>query len=226
MKITSIISLIATLLLTAAISYATPTLGVATNMYTYSDTSALTDEYVKHFAVDGIVPAIDPAYHGFVLGPSGSNMTVFTSYDPSVTDIYLMSNTGYDNFPLTFGGQALTSAGTMDKQIDGYNNPSKVYYKLLLPTDISAWTTQVFEESKTFYLYTAPIVYAGAFTPNDHFFSLADTNDVEGAGWGDDFSPKTTSVGGFPAAVPEPSAMMLFGSGLLGLMGFKFGKKS
>jgi len=132
--------------------YATPSLGVASDVYAYSSSSALSDEYIKYFA-DTITPAIDPAYHGFQVGQSGSNLTVFSSYVPWNYDIYFLSNTGGDNFPITYNNQQLVFNGTSAHQIDGYNNPSKIYYQILLPKTQSLWTTHMFGSS-TYYLFT------------------------------------------------------------------------
>ncbi|MBE9571834.1 MAG: hypothetical protein IMF11_14485 [Proteobacteria bacterium] len=91
---------------------AIPILGVATGMriYAYEDPDALTDEYINYFA-DTIVPAIvegEDYIEGFVIGERGDTLTVFTHYDPSGTQIYLMADTAGNNLPMSFGGAELT----------------------------------------------------------------------------------------------------------------------
>ena len=199
--------------------FATPTLGVATDtgIYAYTDPMALTDEYIDYFA-DSIVPAMGE-YEGFVVGPNGSYLTVFTSYVPSSTSIYLLINNDFNNLPITFGGQSLGNMGDTG-QANGYK--PLPYYGVLLPSDLSVWTTAVFEESKTFYLYKAQLNYSGDIADNCYFFAGADTDGTSGlqfkGGTPDDFSPKTTSAGGH---TPEPATMSLLGLGILGLAGFR-----
>lgn len=198
-------------------AYATPTLGVATDsgIYAYTDPSALTDEYINYFA-DTIVPAFDD-YEGFVIGPSGSDLTIFTSYNPSVEQIYLLAEVGAgENLPLTFNGSNPTGISPPSTFISGTapGFGDKPYAYWTLSQNSSDWTTHIFESSRTFYLYTGPITYSGDWTLGYYFFSSAETNGTAGlkyAGGGggqkDDTSPKTTSAGGEP--VPEPATMFL-----------------
>lgn len=209
-----------------SVASATPTLGVATDQYAYTDPNALYDQYIRYFADDNIVPATDDAYHGFVIGASGSQLTIFTSYKPWETPIYLMSNTGTDNAPISFNNNALTFQGAMCKIIGGYNNPARIYYQLMLPTAESYWSTCVFEQSKTFYLLSGAISYAGSITAGDYFFAIADSNHNGRADVKDDFSPKTTSAGGIPGTVPvpEPATWALMISGCAGIFLKRFKK--
>lgn len=214
---------VVTLLGCLGVAYATPTLGVATDQYAYVDPQALYDEYISYFTDGDIVPATDDDYHGFVIGTSGSQLTIFTSYKPWETPIYLMSNTGTDNAPITFNNSELTFEGEMKKIIGGYNNPARIYYQLMLPTEAAYWTTCVFEESKIFYLFTGIVTYAGSITAGDYFFAIADSNHNGVADVKDDFSPKTTSAGGIPVPVPEPGtwALMFSGCACLFIQRFK-----
>lgn len=192
-------------------SFATPKLGVATDtgIYSYLGGTPPTDKYMKYFASTFESGPVE----GFVVGPSGSYLTVFTSYDPTVKDIYLLASTGSDNLPITFGGTNLVSMGTIG-QADGYLQKYP-YYGIQLSNVLSDWVTvndtDYFE--KTRYLYKRQITYAGDYDQEDYFFASADKDGTSGlqfdAGKKDGFSPKTTSACYGTAKVPEPTTLSL-----------------
>lgn len=221
-----IIFIIGTVILfSQAETFATPSLGVATDsgIYSYTGSTPPTDNYINYFATIFEAGSVE----GFVIGPSGSYLTVFTSYNPSTTPIWLLANTGSDNFPMTFGGSNLSGLGDIGKA-GGYNQ-NDPYYGTQLSNVLSDWTQITdWEASKTFYLYERQITYADGFDPEDYFFACADINDTSGLWFGsgrkDDFSPKTSSACDETGKIPEPATLSLLGLGLIGFV-LKFRKE-
>jgi hypothetical protein len=73
---------------------------------------------------------------------------------------------------------------------------------------------------------TSGDLYAPGFLggQTDWLFAVADFDGSGGIGpdiSGGEFSPKTTSAFGDLTPVPEPTTMLLFSSGLIGLAGFR-----
>jgi len=209
-------------------TFATPSLGVAsyTGEYLYKEGDAppTGDKWIQYFNHPTLVPS-GSELEGFVIGPSGSDLAVFTSYNPSVYDIYLLANTGPNNLPITFGGADLNSSniGGYIGQVDGYLQDN-TYYGLQLSDDINDWLevndTNYFET--TYYIYKRPITYANGYDQEDYFFAMADTNGTDGLQFGsgkkDDFSPKTSST--CDEKIPEPTTLSLVGMGILGVFGW------
>lgn len=209
-------------------------LGVAsdTGIYAYSGSTPPTDKWIEYFATTLVPSGTD--MHGFVIGQSGTYLTVFTSYNPSTTPIWLLANTGPDNIAsdplaITFGGSYLNSMGDIG-QIDGYLQ--EPYYGTPLSKVLSDWETvnDTYYFPKTTYKYKRQIIYADGFDPEDYFFACADSNGTEGlqfkeGGKPDDFSPKTASTCDETTKIPEPATTALLGLGLIGFVGKIIKKK-
>ena len=206
-------------------SHAVPSLGVGSSFGYVNGT----DAYQLYWGSATPGPSGED---GFVVGPSGSSLHVFTNITGA--DIYILTtaDVGMGN-GITFNGGVSEFA---DTGVFRSYSPTPYYGTNLGQAD--SWDTLPSDPfvPGTFSSLDVTVAYAGILGTDQWIFAAADTNGLAGLQakaskeWdadtftlikypGDGSSPKTTSARGWQ--VPEASALLLFATGLFGLVGYR-----
>jgi hypothetical protein len=184
------------------------------------------DAYIKYFADDFVYyPSLND---GWLMVPSGLKLTIWAGTESTngwddaywSKDVWLLTNSETAAATFNYQELMLQDSGDPGDQADGYKSPP--YYGLNLGSPLG-WGNPVSDDpwadgdNEMFYFYTGVIEY-NSTNDGDWFFAIWDINEdgkfTDGV---DFFSPKTTSSGNHPYPIPEPTTMLLFGSGMFGM---------